>query len=104
MFFKVIKNEKIIDIVENPIYVKYQKKHDTMLLCDESEAQGIVSSDQKYYWHVEGYPTISKKDIDTVSLIEIDEYEYNHLKILNGRSVSEILDSYTLSLLKGGII
>lgn len=104
MCFKVIKDEKVIDLLENPTYIKYQKKHDLMLLCPESEAEGIVSSDQKYFWHVNVFPAMEKQNIDTVELVEIDQYEYNQLKALNGRSVQEILDFYTLSLLEGGII
>lgn len=104
MFFKVIKDDKVIDVIDNPMYIKYQKKHDIMLLCDESEAEGIVSSDQKYYWHVDVFPRIEKKGIDTVSLVEIDQYEYDRLKMLNGKTIEEILDAYTLSLIEGGIL
>lgn len=104
MFFKVIKNNKIIDLVQNPKYIKYQKKHNVMLLCDENEAEGIVSSDGNHYWHVEGFPTMKNISVQTVSLVEIDEYEFNQLKILNGRTIEEILDAYTLSLVEGGIL
>ena len=34
MYYKVTKNEKVVDILKNILYVKYQKKHDILLLCD----------------------------------------------------------------------
>lgn len=103
MFFKVIKNNRMIDLLKDPIYVKYQKKHDVFLVCPENEAQGIVGSDGNTIWHVDIYPSI-EKEIDTVSLIEIDKYEYTQLLALNMKTPEEIIDTYTLSLLDGGML
>lgn len=33
MFYKVIKNDRVIDVLENLSYVKYQKKHNMMISC-----------------------------------------------------------------------
>lgn len=104
MFFKIERNKKIIDLIENPSYVKYQKKHDVFLSCPESEAQGIISSDHNTIWHVDIYPSINRKDIDTVSMTEIDQYEYNQLYALNMKTPEEIIDAYTISLLEEGIL
>lgn len=104
MFFKVIKNGRVIDVIKNPIYVKYQPKNDIFLVCDESEAECVVSSDNETIWHVDVYPSISKQDIDTVGLVEIDEYEYKQLKCLNLKTPSEIIDAYTLMLLDGDML
>lgn len=104
MFYKVEYNGKTIDLLENPIYVKYQKKHDIFLSCPEIEAQGVMSSDHNTIWHVDIYPLIEKKNIDTVSLIEIDKYEYQQLYALNLKTAEEIIDTYTLTLLNGGVL
>nr|DAR44307.1 MAG TPA: hypothetical protein [Caudoviricetes sp.] len=104
MFYKVEYNGKTIDLLENPIYVKYQKKHDIFLSCPETEAQGVMSSDHNTIWHVDIYPSIEKENIDTVSLIEIDKYEYQKLYALNLKTAEEIIDAYTLELLNGGIL
>ena len=104
MFFKVIKNNKVIDVIENPVYVQYQKKNDTFLACTESEAQGVISSDNETIWHVNTYPSIQRKDIDTVELVEIDQYEYKQLAVLNLKTPSEIIDAYTLMLLEGDML
>lgn len=104
MFFKVIKNNRVIDVLDLLTYVKYQQKHNIMLLCPENEAEAIVSSDGKYYWRTQDFPSNKYKNIDTVELIEIDKYEYQHLKILNGKTIEEILDEYTLSLMESGVL
>lgn len=104
MFYKVIKDNRVIDVLSQLCFVKYQSKHDIMLLCSEREAQGIVSSDGKYIWHWSDLPKIPKDGYDTVDIIEIDRYEYDQLKALNGRTPQEIIDEYTLSLIIGGVL
>lgn len=104
MYYKVLKDGKVIDVLDHLIFVKYQKKHGIMLLCDKSEAQGIVSSDDTHIWHVNGLYHIPVDGYDTVEVIEIDKYEYNNLKMLNLKTPQEIIDEYTLQLIEGGIL
>lgn len=104
MYYKVLKDGKVIDVLDHLIFVKYQKKHNIMVVCEESEAQGIVSSDSSYIWHVRYLYKIPVSGYDTVELEEIDKYEYEQLKVLNYKSPQEIIDAYTLSLLEGGIL
>ena len=77
-----------------------------MVRCDESSAQGIISSDEKYIWHLKhlyNFP-IEAGERDTVKLEAIDEYEYKQLKSLNMKTPEEIIDEYTLLLIEGGIL
>ena len=104
MYYKVLKNNKVIDVLDRLVYVKYQKKHNIMVLCNKSEAQAIVSSDEKSVWHVNGLYKIPVEGYDTVELVPIDVYEYEQLKMLNGKTPEEIADSIILSLIEGGII
>ncbi len=104
MYYKVIKNNKIIDVLDHLTYLKWQPKNKIMLLSDLNEAQAILSSDGDTIWHVDGLYDLPVLGYDTVELVEIDEYEYKHLKILNGKSVSEILEEYTLLLISEGVI
>ena len=104
MYYKVLKDGKVIDVLDHLIFVKYQKKHNIMLVCDESEAQAIVSSDGSYVWHIDWLLNIPVNGYDTVELVEIDKYEYEQLKVLNYKTPQEIIDAYTLSLLEGGIL
>jgi hypothetical protein len=41
---------------------------------------------------------------DTVKLVEIDQYEYKRLRMLNLSTPEEIADSVILSLIEDGII
>ena len=104
MYYKVMKDGKVIDVLDHLVFVKYQKKHNIMLLCEESEAQAIVSSDGSYVWHLDWLLNIPVDGYDTVQIEEIDEYEYNQLKILNLKDPQQIIDEYSLLLIKEGII
>lgn len=104
MYYKVLKNDKVIDVLDHLSFVKYQKKHDIMIGCPKSEAQAITSSDGEYIWHVEGLYRIPTEGYDTVELIEIDEYEYKQLKVFNLKTPNEIIDEYTLLLFEEGVL
>ena len=104
MFYKVLKNNKVIDVLDHLTYLKWQPKNKIMLLSGLDEAQAILGSDGNTIWHVEGFYDLPVSGYDTVELIEIDEYEFKQLKMLNGRSIQEILDEYTLLLIEEGVI
>ena len=81
MYYKVIKNDEIVDVLDNILYIKYQEKHGLLLLCDITEAQAILSSDGKYGWHIEGLYNFHPDPDNTVyEIIEITKYEYDKLK------------------------
>lgn len=104
MYYKVIKNDKVIDVLDHLTFVKYQSKHNIMIGCLAHEAQGIVSSDGEYVWHVAGFYRMPVEGYDTVELIEIDEYEYKQLRVLNMKTPEQIIDEFMLTLLEGGIL
>lgn len=104
MFYKVMKEGRVIDVLDQLVFLKYQPRHDIMVLCSEDEAQAILSSDKDTIWHEETFYKIPVSGYDTVSLVEIDEYEYRRLKMLNGKTPEEIIDAYTLMLLSEGVI
>ena len=106
MYYKVIKNNKVIDVLDKLIYLKLQPKHKTMILTDENDAQAILSSDKNTIWHEESLyrVPVNEQDYDTVKLIEIDKYEYEQLRALNMKSPEAIIDEYNLLLLEMGVI
>lgn len=104
MFYKVMKNDKVIDVLEQLIYLKYQPKHKRMILCNESEAQAILSSDMNTIWHEKTLYNVPVDGYDTVSIEEIDEHEYKQLKALNGKTPEEIIDNFMLQLIEEGVI
>jgi len=106
MFYKVIKDNKVIDVLDQLNYMKYQPKHKIMVLSDENEAQAILSSDGNTVWHertLYNIPT-SEMHFETVDLIEIDEHEYKKLKTLNLSTPEEIIDEVILYLINNGMI
>lgn len=104
MYYKVIKNNKVIDVLDNLIYLKWQPKHKTMILTDENDAQAILSSDNNTIWHEETLYRIPVSGYDTVRVEPIDEFEYKQLSMLNLKTPEEIADAVILSLLESGII
>jgi hypothetical protein len=104
MYYKILKDNKVIDVLDRLSFVRYQPKHEIMVACASDKAQAIVSSDGEYIWHIRGLYSIPVDGYDTVELVEIDEYEYRQLKMLNLKTPEEIIDEYTLLLLEGGIL
>lgn len=104
MYYKVLKNNKVIDVLDNLIYLKYEPKHKIMVLSGIDEAQAILSSGKDDIWHVKGFYNVPVGGYDCVDLVEIDKYEYEQLRVLNLKNPQEIVDSVILSLLESGII
>lgn len=104
MYYKVIKDNKVIDVLDHLTYLKWQPKNKIMLLSDEGGAQAILGSDNNTIWHVEGFYDLPVDGYDTVKVQEIDQYEYKQLKILNGKTPEQIADEVILSLIESCII
>lgn len=103
MYYKILKNNKAIDVLDSLIYLKWQDKHKIWILCDENEAQAILLSDKNTVVH-ERTLYNAPVFVDTVDLVEIDEYEYKQLRTLNLSTPEEIIDAFVMSLLDGGVI
>lgn len=105
MYWKVIKNKKVIDVLDKLQYCRFQLKHKTLLLCDESVAQGILSHDGTTAYHLE---TCSEKfpiDIFPIcSVEEIDKYEYESLLISLFKSPDEIANEIIKELIERGVM
>lgn len=104
MYYKVLKDNKVIDVLDNLIYLKWQPKHKTMILTDENDAQAVLSSDKNTIWHENTLYKVPVDGYETVDIEEIDEFEYKKLKMLNLNTPEEIVDSVVLYLLENGFI
>ena len=104
MYYKVLKDNKVIDVLDHLSFVKYQEKHGIMVSCTQEEAQAILSSGGEYIWHVHGLYKLPVDGYDTVEIIPIDQYEYKQLSMFNLTTPEAIIDAYTKSLLDGGIL
>lgn len=106
MFYKVVKDNKVIDVLDKLVYLKWEPKHKIMVLTDENDAQAILSSDKNTVWHER---TLYKVPVDepkfeTVDIESISEFEYKQLRVLNMKSPESIIDEYNLLLLEMGVI
>lgn len=104
-YYKVIYKQRVIDVLSELRYVRYQLKHKILLLCDFKDAEGILSSDAKTAYHTYEVPKNFPVDLyPTVSLEEITEAEYNQMIRLHGMTPEQIIDDYTEQLIDMGVI
>lgn len=107
MFYKVIKDNKVIDVLDNLIYLKWEPKHKIMVLSCEDEAQAILSSGKNDFYHertLYNIPIDANVKYEIVDLIEINQFEYRQLKALNGKTPEQIIDEFVLSLITDNVI
>ena len=104
MYYKILKDGKVIEVTDNLQYVWIPSGSHRLLICSQRDAQGIVSMDGKTVWHLKGFYPFPTENYETVEAIEITKEEYHQLKVLNGKTAEEIIDEYTLSLIEGGLL
>lgn len=106
MFYKVLKNNKVIDVLDSLTYLKWEPKHKIMVLTDENFAEAILSSSKDDIWHVKGFYKVPVEEpkFETVEIEEINKFEFEQLRVLNMRSPEEIIDEYNMLLLEMGVI
>lgn len=84
MFYKVVYNGEIIDALNDLQKVMYSPESRMILRCtDKNVAQGIISYDGEYIWHVEGWPQFPQDLAEvaaTVALAEITEEEFDSIR------------------------
>lgn len=81
-YYKIILNKNIIDVICNPVYVKYQKRNKLLLKCKEPEAMGVLSSCQSTAYHIDGMKEFPIDKYPTVIMAECDLDEYNSLQAI----------------------
>lgn len=106
MYYKVVKDNKVIDVLDGITYLQWQPRNKIMLVCRSKDAQAFLSSDGNTIWRDALLNDLPKAagEYDTVQLIEIDQYEYRQLKVLNMKTPEQIIDEYNLMLLEMGVI
>ncbi len=81
MFYKVLLEGMVIDVLENPAFVKYQERNGLILRSKETDAFGVLSSDSSTIWHVEGLlEPPAGTDFKKVELVEIEAEEAEALR------------------------
>lgn len=104
MYYKVLYNKKIIDVLDKLQFCRYQLKHKILVLCAEKDAQGILSSTGETCYHTSGQLPIESDEFKTVTLEEIDEQEYKRLKLYNFSTPEEMAERIILELMERGVM
>ena len=82
--YKIIKDNKVIDVVDNPCFVIFLPNN-IIALSDKASAQGIASSDKQTLYCFEGS---EQPDLEVVTIEKIDLDDFNRLQsLLNGDQV-----------------
>ena len=84
--YSIIYESKIIDVVQNPIFVKVLPSGH-VAFTDKASANGIIGSDEKTVYSFE---PVNRKNVKVVTINEISENEFNRLfSLLNsGKEVA----------------
>lgn len=80
-YYKFISNGKIIDAVEEPVWVKQDSKG-RIVRCGVTEAVGVLSSDMSTVLHISGAKEFDGDTFDEISIADITADEYEELKVL----------------------
>lgn len=80
-FYKIIKNNQVIDVLEDPVWVCVNQKGITVR-CDIADAAGVISSDSEIIWHIDGKPTLNRDGCEDVLVADITDEEAAELKVL----------------------
>lgn len=106
MYYKVMKDDKVIDVLDRLTYLQWQPRNKIMLLSDFRSAQAILSSDGNAIWHEIGLRDLPVEagEYDNVVLMPIDKYEYDQLRMLNLKTPEAIIDAFVASLLEDNLL
>lgn len=104
MYYKVMYNQKVIDVLDKLQYCKYQLKHRVLLLCDECEAQGILSSSGETAYHLSTNLPFPVDTFPTVSIEEITYTEYERLLQNHFKTPQEIRKDLIKELIQRGVL
>lgn len=80
MYFKIIYNNLVIDILDSIQYVRWLKRARKFVHTEMTSAHGILASDGLNIYHVDGMPEFeSMSNYKTVHMVEISKDEYDSL-------------------------
>lgn len=81
MYFKIIYNALVIDILDSVQYVRWLKRGKKFVKTEMTSANGIFASDGINIYHVEGMPDFDGMgNYKTVHMLQIEKEEYDKLK------------------------
>ena len=98
--YKIIKDEKVIDVVKTPHFFRLLS-NGNVAFTDKSSAHGIVSSDNKTLY---AFAPLKQRELEIVKIEKITEDEFNRLKRLLNEGQSVCADESALAKAKRSVI
>lgn len=80
MFFKLMYNNMVIDLLNEVRWVRYLPNAKRFVATDSQAANGVMGSDHDTVYHIFGKPYNFAKDLKTVEVVKIDALEYDRLQ------------------------
>lgn len=80
MFYKVMFNNMVVDLLTEARWVRYLPNSKRLVATDSQAANGIMGSDHDTVYHLFGKPYTFDKEVKTVEVIKIDGVEYEKLR------------------------
>ena len=87
MYYKIISDGLIVDACSGLNYVKWQERNRLFLSCEESGADGIVSSDGSQIYLLSGTPDIEDLPHATFTEITLEEYTEIRKELIDGGAI-----------------
>lgn len=79
MFYKILSDDKLVDVINSPQYVCYINEV-IPINCTRSKATAIISSDGTTVWHIQGWGKHPPLATTLYRIVEITPSEYQQLK------------------------
>ena len=98
--YKIIKNNKVIDVVRSPYFVKILSTG-RVAFTDKTSANGIIGSDDKTVY---SFVSTVRKDLAVVTIKEVTLEEFNRLKSLLNSNQEISADESALTAAKNAVI
>lgn len=77
MYYKLINNDIVIDVLRKLQYVRYLPKSKRWIATDPQSAHGVIGSNQNSIFHIQGTSCPCAEQLEHVTIKEISEEEYN---------------------------
>lgn len=79
MFYKLMSNDIVMDLLREVSYVRYLPKAQRWVITDPQSAHGVMGSDHDKIFYIEGRKNACEDTRPYVVVKEITEQEYNNL-------------------------
>ena len=80
MFYKIMYNNMVIDLLNEVRWVRYLPNSKRLVATDSQAANGVMGSDHNTVYHIFGKPYTFANEVKTIEVVKIDALEYDRLQ------------------------